>query len=196
MRYAIEKPKLSALEINGSSQLFPIRRILCIGANYVKHQIEMGRDHERETPFFFAKFPDSILTSGEPVPYPPLTRRFHHEIELVVAIGAPAFQIERDQANRVVWGYGVGIDFTRRDLQNEAKQQGRPWECGKSFDRAALASALTPKKVCGALESGRIWLSVNDELRQDADICELIWTVPEIISILSKSSRLEPGDLI
>lgn len=175
---------------------FPVRRIFCVGRNYAAHAREMGRDPDREPPFFFTKPSDSVVDNGATVPYPPETNNFHYEIELVVAISKEGFNIPEEKTAEHIYGYAVGIDLTRRDLQLQAREQGRPWDWGKAFDLSAPCAPLYPAEKIGHPEKGRIWLSVNGETKQDADIADLIWSVPEIVSILSKSMVLKPGDLI
>ena len=176
--------------------MFPVRRIYCVGRNYAAHAREMGHDPDREEPFFFHKSPDSILLSGGEFPYPPGTSDVHHEIELVVALGRGAADIAVDRALDHVFGYGVGLDMTRRDLQGEAKRAGRPWTVGKAFDHAAPCSAIATAAAIGHPSAGRIWLEVNGLARQDGDLDQLIWSVPEIIAYLSGLFTLAPGDLI
>jgi len=182
--------------IAGSQDRFPVRRIYCVGRNYASHVREMGHDPDRDLPFFFMKPPDAIVESEGSVAYPPQTANLHHEMELVAAIGRQGADITADEANGSIWGYGVGIDLTRRDLQEEAKNQGRPWDAGKGFDQSAPISALHPAAEIGHPSTGRIWLEVNGEIRQDSDIDKLIWSVPEVIAHLSGLFTLEPGDLI
>jgi len=182
--------------IKGVTQKFPVRRIYCVGRNYAAHAKEMGKDPEREPPFFFQKPADALIDDGGVVPYPPQTKNLHHEIEWVVAIGRGGRNIQVTDANAHVFGYSVGIDLTRRDLQNAAKDLGRPWEWGKSFDHSAPCAALVTAAEIGHPQAGRIWLSVNGVIRQQGDIADLIWSVPEVIAEISASMRLEPGDLI
>jgi fumarylpyruvate hydrolase len=156
----------------------------------------MGTDPDREPPFFFTKPADAVVDDGATVPYPPETENFHFEIELVVAIGKAGFRIPEPQALDHVWGYAVGIDLTRRDLQGKARETGRPWDWGKAFDMSAPCAPLRPAAGLGHPSTGRIWLAVNGDVKQDADIAELIWNVPEIVSICSNSMKLAPGDLI
>ena len=183
-----------------SNDKFHVRRILCVGANYVAHAIEMGRDPSREPPFFFAKPTDAIVNADRVldaiIPYPPQTSNFHYEMEMVVAIGKNAQNIEVEEALNVIWGYGAGIDLTRRDLQKAAKDKGRPWELGKGFDNSAIISSLCPVSKIGHPQDSIIWLTVNDTIKQDSNIDKLIWSVPEMISILSKTMTLKPGDII
>jgi fumarylpyruvate hydrolase len=194
--YAIPPPPVPAVAIADSTQQFPVRRIHCVGRNYAEHTREMGKDPTREAPFFFQKPADAIVPHGANVPYPPLTHNFHHEIEFVVAIGREGVNVETARALEHVFGYAVGNDFTRRDLQFEARDKGRPWEPGKAFDHSAAITALHTVERVGHIASGRIWLSVNGAVRQQADVRDLIWSVPEIIAILSTYVRLMPGDLI
>ena len=182
--------------ISGSSQRFPVRRIYCVGRNYAAHARESGADPEREAPFYFMKPADALMPNGSRIPYPPRTRNLHHEIELVVAIGTGGGNIPVARALSHVFGYAVGIDLTRRDLQNEAKNSGRPWDTSKGFDHSAPLSAIHTVDEVGHPSRGRIWLSVNGELRQEGDLSELIWSVPEAIAELSTLFALAPGDLI
>ncbi|MGQ3047823.1 MAG: fumarylacetoacetate hydrolase family protein [Niveispirillum sp.] len=185
MSYAITPPALVTLPVAGSDALFPVGRLFCVGRNYAAHAREMGAS-DREPPFFFMKPASAVLPGGGTMPYPPQTSDLHHEIELVVALG--------DGGS--VYGYGVGLDLTRRDLQGEAKKAGKPWDMGKVFDHAAPVSALVPAAAVPSVDAGRIALSVNGELRQEGDLAEMIWTVPEIIAELSRFITLLPGDLI
>lgn len=182
--------------VAGGQHRYPVRRIYCVGRNYASHVREMGHDPDRDLPFFFMKPADAIVESGGSATYPPQTSNLHHEIELVAAIGKAGADIGVDEANDHIWGYGVGIDLTRRDLQEEAKTQGRPWDTGKGFDESAAISALHPAAKIGHPTMGRIWLKVNDKIRQDSDIDQLIWSVPEVVSHLSRFFTLEPGDLV
>jgi fumarylpyruvate hydrolase len=195
-KFVIDPPPVSSVLIKGSAQKFPVRRIYCVGRNYAAHAKEMGKDPEREPPFFFQKPADALVDDGGVVPYPPQTKNLHHEIEWVVAIGRGGRNIAIRDANSHVFGYSVGIDLTRRDLQNAAKDLGRPWEWGKSFDHSAPCAALVPATEIGHPKAGRIWLSVNGAMRQQGDIADLIWSVPEVIAEISASMSLEPGDLI
>ncbi|MGM3390172.1 fumarylacetoacetate hydrolase family protein [Stutzerimonas stutzeri] len=189
-------PIIPTLSIADSSQRFPVRRVYCVGRNYAEHAREMGHDPDREPPFFFTKHPDSLLPDGSEFPYPPGTEDVHHEIEMVVAIGMGGSNIPVEQALQHVYGYAVGLDMTRRDLQAEAKKMGRPWAVAKGFDHAAPCSALVPAAKIGHPKDGRIWLEVNGEPRQEGDLASLIWSVPEVIAYLSRLFVLEPGDLI
>jgi len=182
--------------VAGTDQMFPVRRIYCIGRNYEKHVAEMGYDVKRSKPFYFCKPADAIVLSGSAVAYPPRTEDLHHEIELVVAIGKGGSNISIDDAPGHVFGYAVGIDLTRRDLQRAAKEQGRPWETAKGFDQSAPVSAIHPAADVGHPSAARIWLAVNGQIRQDADINELIWNVSESIAELSTLFELASGDLL
>ena len=189
-------PAYPAVAIAGTEECFPVHRIYCVGWNYAEHVREMGLTPERDPPIFFQKPLDAIVADEGHVHYPPRTQDLHYEIELVVAIGRGGESIERAEALDHVWGYGVGIDMTRRDLQAVAKSNGQPWEASKAFDDAAPLSALQSAQDVGHPGRGRIWLSVNGDLRQDGDLGQLIWSVPEIIEQLSSLFRLAPGDLI
>lgn len=182
--------------VSGGSEAFPVRRIYCVGQNYAAHAIEVGGDPDRQPPFFFMKPGDAVVASGSTLPYPPRTGNLHHEIELVAAIGTGGSSISPADAARHVHGYAVGIDLTRRDLQHDAKQAGRPWATSKGFDRSAPVTAIHPAARIGHPARGRIWLSVNGELRQDGDLAEMIWSIPEIVAELSTFFTLQPGDLI
>lgn len=184
-----------SVAIAGTFDRFPVRRIFCVGRNYAAHAREMGAD-DREPPFFFTKPADAVIDDCGPVPYPPLTKNLHHEIELVVAIGEGGANISANQALAHVWGYGVGVDLTRRDLQDEAKKAARPWDWSKGFDNSAVCAALVPVSQSGNPDTGRIWLSVNGTVRQDADLNEMIWPVADCIAFASQSVKLERGDLI
>lgn len=196
MNYIFQPPKQPAVAVAGTEDRFPVRRILCIGRNYAAHAREMGKDPDREPPFFFTKPADAVVDDAETVFYPPLTSDFHYEAELVVAIGKQARNVPINNALAYVWGYGVGNDLTRRDIQLAARDKGRPWDEGKAFDRSAVIGPLRPVASVGHPSSGSIRLTVNGVLKQNADLSELIWSVPEIISILSHSQTLECGDLI
>jgi len=189
-------PTIPAVPINGRPELFAVHRIYCVGRNYAAHAREMGANPDREPPFFFAKPANAIVPNHARIPYPPRTNNFHHEIELVVAIGKAGRDIAAAQALDHVYGYAVGNDLTRRDLQSDAKDHGRPWDTSKGFDRSAVISTITPVAQSGHLSSGRIWLKVNGQVRQQADLSELIWSVPEVVAELSTFFELQPGDLI
>ena len=185
-----------SLPIVGNEKRFPVRRIYCVGRNYLDHIRETAGADEREPPFFFQKPTDAILENGGAFPYPPMSEKTHHEIELVVAIGTGGKEIKAENALDHVYGYTVGIDMTRRDLQAAAKEMRRPWEAGKAFDHAAPCAAIVPAGDIGHPDSGRIWLAVNGEVRQDGDLAQQIWGVPESIAHLTTLFELVPGDLI
>ncbi|MCR4267976.1 fumarylacetoacetate hydrolase family protein [Nitratireductor sp. ZSWI3] len=185
-----------SVAVAGSEARFPVRRIFCVGRNYAAHAREMGQDPDREPPFFFSKPGDAVVDSGAAIPYPSLTEDLHHEIELVVAIGKGGSDIEASEAPSHVFGYAVGIDLTRRDLQGEAKKMGRPWDWAKAFDRSAPCGAITQVDKTGHPAKGRIWLAVNGTVRQDGDLAELIWPVADVIALCSRAMELKPGDLI
>jgi fumarylpyruvate hydrolase len=194
-RYVISPPPQAALAIAGTSDLFPVRRIWCVGRNYLEHIKEMGQD-EREPPFFFAKPADALVPDGGTAPYPPLTKDMHHEVELVVALKSGGRNIPVDKALDCVWGYGVGIDLTRRDLQIASRDIKRPWEIGKAFDASAPCGLLTPVSRIGHPSKGKIVLKCNGKVRQDGDLAQMIWNVPEVISKLSEMVALDAGDII
>ena len=196
MTFVIPPVSQPAVEVLGTDDRFPVHRIYCVGRNYAKHAREMGMDPEREPPFFFSKPADSLVANGTPVPYPPRTSNLHHEIELVVAIGTGGRDVPLARALTHVYGYAVGNDLTRRDLQFAAREQGRPWDVAKGFDCSAPVSAIRPAADMGRLEGGEIWLEVNGETRQRANLSEMIWSVPEIVAELSTYFELRPGDLI
>ena len=196
MESIIPVPAVPALPVAGTDFCFPLRRVFCVGRNYAAHAREMGKDPEREPPFFFTKPADAVVPGGGAIAYPPETKELHHEIELVVAIGKEGAAIERSRALEHIYGYAVGIDLTRRDLQAEAKELARPWDLAKGFDQSAPCSAVHAAERIGHPDKGRIWLAVNGETRQSGDLGELIWSVPELTAILSRYFRLMPGDLI
>ncbi|MCC6535615.1 MAG: fumarylacetoacetate hydrolase family protein [Burkholderiales bacterium] len=196
MEYAIELGPQVTLPVVQSNRLFPVGRIYCVGRNYAEHAREMGHDPQREPPFFFMKPADAIVADGATIPYPQVTKDLHHEIELVVAIGKGGADIAVERALEHVFGYGVGLDMTRRDLQGEAKKMGRPWEMGKAFDNSAPCTALKPVAMAGHPAKGAIWLKVNGKTVQQGDLSELIWNVAETIAYLSKLITLRAGDLI
>ncbi len=193
--YVIPALPQPSLAVQGDSQRFPVRRIWCVGRNYLEHVREMGND-ERQPPFFFAKHADMVAPDGATIPYPPLTNDLHHEVELIVALHSGGLGIAPEQALDHVFGYGVGIDLTRRDLQMASRKKEQPWEIGKSFDQSAPCSALRKAAEIGHPSSGAIWLKVNGTERQHGNLTELIWSVPEIIARLSQQVALGAGDLI
>ena len=180
----------------GGGAAYPVRHIYCVGRNYAEHAREMGTDPEREPPFFFMKGADSVVSSGAQIKYPSRTQDLHHEVELVVAIGASGTDISVSDASDAIFGYAVGVDLTRRDLQQSMKEKGRPWEIGKSFAQAAPVGEIQPAWNIGHPREGKISLSVNGEVRQEADIKDMIWGVDEVIAELSTYYKLEPGDLV
>ena len=196
MTYLFDPPPVVTLGIVGESARFPVHRIYCVGRNYAEHTREMGGDPEREAPFFFAKPADALVTGGADFPYPPASRDVHHEIELVVALSKGGRDVAEADALSLVYGYAVGLDMTRRDLQGEAKKAGRPWDTGKGFDLSAPCSDLVPASRIGHPAKGRIALQVNGEARQAGDLADLIWSIPELVSYLSGLFTLKPGDLI
>jgi fumarylpyruvate hydrolase len=196
MKYAIEPPPLVTLPIEGTDAVFPVVRVFCVGRNYAEHAVEMGHDPDREPPFFFMKPAVAVVPNGGLLPFPPATDDLHHEVELVVALQGGGERIPPDQALAHVYGYTVGLDMTRRDLQARAKEMGRPWDMGKGFDRSAPMSPLRTAGSIGHPDAGAIWLRVNDELRQEGDLAQQIWKVPETIAYLSTLVELRPGDLI
>lgn len=189
-------PPLPTVPITGSADVFPVRRIFCVGRNYAAHAIEMGFSPERDAPFYFNKTPWAVCPSGSEIPYPPGTENCHYEVELVVAIGAPAFRVSEEDALSVIYGYACGLDLTRRDLQFAARDKGRPWDLGKDFEHAAVITPITPAAQFGTVSDQQISLTQNGEVRQDATLTELIWSVPELIADLSKFYHLQPGDLL
>ncbi|MDD2664676.1 MAG: fumarylacetoacetate hydrolase family protein [Dechloromonas sp.] len=201
MKFVLTPPEPASLPIVGDDARFPVRRIFCVGRNYADHAREMGaldQAEGREPPFFFTK-PGDALVGGEGevvVAYPPATANLHHEVELVVALGAGGANVAVDRAPGLIFGYAVGLDLTRRDLQAKAKEKGHPWDMGKGFDQSAVAGPVMPAAVCGHPQSGRIWLTVNGRLRQDGNLAAMMWKIPEIIANLSTLVRLEAGDLI
>ena len=196
MQTVIPAPRPATIAVAGTDAVFPVRRIWCVGRNYADHAREMGHDPNREPPFFFQKPADAVVPSGSTLRYPPMSKDVHHEIELVVAIGKAGANVPVASALDLVFGYGVGLDMTRRDLQAEAKKLARPWELGKSFDESCPVTALVPAARIGHPARGAIWLKVNGEVRQKGDLDQQIWRVEETIAYLSQFVALEPGDII
>lgn len=196
MTTVIPLPPAVLLPVANSDQTFPVRRVYCVGRNYAAHAIEMGHDPDREPPFFFQKNPDNLVLEGTDFPYPPLSRDVHHEVELVVALKNGGDNIDAADALDCVYGYAVGIDFTRRDLQAEAKAGGKPWAAAKAFEHSAPVSQIVPAQAIGHPAAGNIWLKVNNGLKQQGDLNQMIWKVPEIIAELSKLFTLDAGDVI
>ena len=196
MKYAIPASPPVTLPIADSDAVFPVLRVFCVGRNYAEHAVEMGHDPDREPPFFFMKPATAVVANGGRLPFPVATDDLHHEIELVVALRSGGADLAQDSALEHVFGYAVGLDMTRRDLQAKAKEMGRPWDMGKGFDRSAPMSAIRPADAIGHPSSGAISLSVNGELRQEGDLAQQIWKVPETIAYLSTLVELRAGDLI
>lgn len=194
-KFAIPAPPVVTLPIAGSVEMFPVRRVYCIGRNYAAHAIEMGHDPDREAPFFFQKNPDNLDTSGE-FPYPAKTSDVHYEIEMAVVLKTGGQNIPVADALNHVFGYALSLDMTRRDLQGEQKKAGRPWEIGKAFERSAPIGKIHTVEEVGHLDTGRVELKVNDEIKQEGDLNQMIWKVPEMISYLSDYFELAAGDVI
>jgi fumarylpyruvate hydrolase len=194
--YIIKAPEQVSVPVRGTSQRFPVHRIYCVGRNYAAHAIEMGGDPNRDPPFFFQKNPDNLVLGNADFPYPPKTANVHHEIEMVVALGSGGRDIAVARALEHVLGYAVGIDMTRRDLQDDCKKLQRPWEIAKAFEHSAPMSDIVRASEIGHPAAGAVWLKVNGEMRQQGDLNQLIWKVPEMISYLSGLFELKPGDLI
>ena len=200
MQYAIPAWDLPAVPVVGGQPQFPVRHVFCVGRNYAEHAKEMGGDATKEPPFFFTKAADAIVPVVPPavgrIAYPMATRNLHHELELVVAIGRSGANVAAADAQALVFGYAVGLDMTRRDLQNEMREKKRPWDIGKSFAQAAPIAPISPVAQTGVLARGEVTLRVNGEMRQHGDLSDMIWDVPHMIEFLSRLYRLEPGDLI
>lgn len=196
MDYAFPPPSVTTVPVAGAAAVFPVCRVFCVGRNYAEHAIEMGHDPDREPPFFFMKPAVAVVPTGSTLPFPSVTEELHHEIELVVALERGGTGIASDDALTHVFGYGVGLDMTRRDLQAQAKKAGRPWDMAKGFDRSAPLSPLQPASTVGHPSEGAIWLRINGELRQEGDLSQQICKVPEMIAYLSTLVELRPGDLV
>ena len=196
MDYVFPPRQPAYLPIANSQMVFPVHRIYCVGRNYAAHAIEMGHDPDREPPFFFQKNPDNLVINGAAFAYPDKSSDVHHEIELVVALSKGGKDIELEKANECIWGYCVGLDMTRRDLQGQQKKMGRPWEIGKAFEQSAPCSPLVAATDTGHPQTGAIWLDINGERRQEGDLDQLIWKVAETISYLSGLFELADGDII
>ncbi len=194
--FAFPPPPVVSAPIRGRTERFPIARIFCVGRNYEAHAREMGVQPDREAPFYFTKSALAYVPSGTTVAYPPGTENYHYEMELVVAIGAPAFRVAPEQALAAVFGYACGLDMTRRDLQLKERAKQRPWDLGKDFEESAVLSEIVPVAACGHPANGRIELAVNGETKQASTLDQLIWSVPDLISHLSRYYHLQPGDLI
>ena len=192
--FVIPTPQVATIPVDGGGS-FPVRRVYCIGRNYAAHAVEMGHDPDREPPFFFQKNPNNLDASGE-FPYPLHTSDVHHEVEMLVALKSGGTNIKLEDALNHVWGYGASLDMTRRDLQGEQKKMGRPWEIGKAFERSGPVGPLKPVSDTGHLDAGRIELKVNGKVKQEGDLNQMIWKVPEMISYLSEYFELAAGDVI
>ncbi|MBO3762000.1 fumarylacetoacetate hydrolase family protein [Ciceribacter sp. L1K22] len=196
MKPMFSVPVAPLVPIKGREDGYPVHRIFCVGRNYAAHAAEMGNEVDREEPFYFTKPATALTLSGASIAYPPGTRDLHHEVELVVAIGQPAFRVKVEEAAYAVFGFAVGLDMTRRDLQNKAKEKRQPWDLSKAFEQSAIISEIAAAEDVGNIEKPRVWLTVNDALRQEGLISDMVWSVPEIISHLSHFYHLAPGDLI
>ena len=194
--YVFPPAPQAAVAVRGASHLYAVSRIFCVGRNYAAHAREMGFDPDREPPFYFNKTPIDLIATGATIPYPLGTQNYHYEMELVIALGKPAFRVAPEHSEDCVWGYACGLDMTRRDLQIKSREMGRPWDFGKDFEHSAVISPLVPASEIGHPKSGNIQLSVNGALKQNADLKDLIWSVPEIVANLSQYYHLQPGDLI
>ncbi len=198
IEYLMSPAPVYSLSVRGTTARFPVRRIFCVGRNYHAHAIEMSRPVDKATmrPFYFLKDASTLVESGATVPYPCGTENYQYEMELVVAIGADGFRVDESDAGRLIYGYCAGLDMTRRDLQLVARDQGRPWDLGKNFEKSAVCSEIIPQGNLGVLMNGSISLQVNGEPKQSADLSQLIWNVPELLADLSQFYHLQPGDLI
>lgn len=196
--YVIAPAPVTSLPVQGADARFPVNRIFCVGRNYHAHAVEMGRPVDKSTmkPFYFLKAASSLVESNASVPYPCGTSNYQYEMELVVAIGAAGFRVKESDAASLIYGYAAGLDMTRRDLQLVARDQGRPWDLGKNFEKSAICSTIVPQGQLGVLQSGVIALQVNGVAKQTADLAQLIWNIPELLADLSQFYHLEPGDLI
>ena len=194
--YVFPPAETPSVPVRGSTARYAVSRIFCVGRNYAAHAREMGSDPTREPPFYFTKPASAITPSGSTIPYAVGTKNLHYEMELVIAIGAPVFKVTPEAARAAVWGYAAGLDMTRRDLQNEAKATGRPWDTGKGFENSAVITDLVRVQDIGWLDKGAITLAVNGTEKQRGDLSDMIWSVPEIVANLSQFYHLHPGDLI
>ena len=196
MSYVFPPPKQVTLPVRESDAIFPVHRVYCVGRNFAAHAVEMGHDPDKEPPFFFQKNPDNLLLEGQDFPYPPKTADVHHEIELAVALKSGGENIPVERAVDCIFGYGISLDMTRRDLQGEMKKLGRPWEIGKAFESSAPCTELIPADKIGHPDQGAIWLKIDGEFRQQGDLNQMIWKIPEMISYLSELFVLQAGDII
>ena len=194
--YVFPVAETPSVAVRGQTARYAVSRIFCVGRNYAAHAREMGSDPTREPPFYFTKPPSAITPSGSTISYPPGTKNLHYEMELVIAIGAPVFKVTPEAARAAVWGYAAGLDMTRRDLQNEAKATGRPWDTGKSFENSAVITEIIRVQDIGWLDKGAITLAVNGTEKQRGDLSDMIWSVPEVVANLSQFYHLQAGDLI
>lgn len=194
--YIFTPPEQPSAAVRGTDRRYAVSRIFCVGRNYAAHAREMGGDPSREPPFYFTKPPSALVPSGATVPYPPGTKDYHYEMELVIAIGAPVFKVSAEVARAAIWGFAPGLDMTRRDLQAEAKKAGRPWDVAKGFEQSAVLGELVRLGECGAMDAGAITLAVNGVEKQRGDLADMIWNVAEIVANLSQFYHLKPGDLI
>jgi len=194
--YVFPVAETPSVPVRGQAARYAVSRIFCVGRNYAAHAREMGSDPTREPPFYFTKPPSAITLSGATISYPPGTKNLHYEMELVIAIGAPVFKVTPEAARAAVWGYAAGLDMTRRDLQNEAKATGRPWDTGKSFENSAVITEIVRVQDLGWLDKGAITLAVNGTEKQRGDLSDMIWSVPEVVANLSQFYHLQAGDLI
>jgi len=194
--YVFSPPERATLSVAGTRDRFPVHRVYCVGRNYAAHAVEMGHDPDKEPPFFFQKNPDNLIADATEFPYPPATEDVHHEIELLVALKSGGENIAVEDALDHIFGYGVSLDMTRRDLQGQMKKLGRPWEIGKAFEMSAPAGPVLPVSQVGHPDAGEVRLEVNGELRQSGNLNQMIWKTPEMISILSTLFVLRPGDVI
>ena len=194
--YVFPVAETPSVPVRGQTARYAVSRIFCVGRNYAAHAREMGSDPTREPPFYFTKPASAIVPSGSTIPYPPATKNLHYEMELVIAIGAPVFKVTPEAARAAVWAYAAGLDMTRRDLQNEAKSTGRPWDTGKGFENSAVITELIRVQDVGWLDKGAITLDVNGVEKQRGDLSDLIWSVPEVVANLSQYYHLQAGDLI
>jgi fumarylpyruvate hydrolase len=196
-QYLFTPPAVQSLPIRGKTERFPINRIFCVGRNYHAHAVEMGKpvDKSAERPFYFTKSPQTLVQSGATVAYPPETKNYHFEMELVLAVGKPGFRVSADKAHEVIYGYAAGLDMTRRDLQLVARDKGRPWDLGKDIEEGSVCSEIVPMEG-RIVDKGTIALEVNGATRQSSDVAKLIWAIREIIADLSQFYHLQPGDLI
>jgi fumarylpyruvate hydrolase len=195
--YLFNPPPVYSVAVRGRSERYPINRLFFVGRNYHAHAIEMGRpvDKSAEVPFYFTKSPSTLVESGATVAYPPGTKDYQHEMELVLAIGAPGFRVAEADAPKLIYGYACGLDMTRRDLQLVAREKGRPWDLGKDIEESSVVSEIVPMPAT-VLDRGALVMSVNGQVRQQSDLSKLIWNIPELIADLSKFYHLQPGDLV